>query len=584
MSRQPDYLIRSIDSLYGTKINPNVSGQWRNVPPIPQKKKLKWMCRRSISPILRSSVWMVSIIRNSNLFDDDSNPDEFGSLKKVQYLELSWRAALEQAIPNLTDEDFSNFPRFGVSTLNMKEVLLCPNYNADDDQDYIDPSMIGSCRDALKRVLITLNHITGVECCYLIPDIAIILLSHMPESHAFYALREIINNVDNNGDNRYVQVTRMNHYVSCKTFCDLFKKLHPKLAKKLDKFGVLSVRGVDPIFKRFFAQILKRKHILRLMDIYVIDGYKSLIRFGISLIVMFDSEVSYEEEKIINALSYWNEVSVFVRSRYFSFDKLVANMYGTRKIGFRQISISLFPNRNRIASVMKSNENWANSLEFPTYTTSSNNNLEKEHLNPISFVDHGTNNDIQCMLITPHNFRINLRTWLPDILKHTTKLDLIYSTNYHGRTLESLYNKCSKNKYTLTLIQVIETGGVIGFFVSRPWKRNLADCSGECFLFSLSPIAGCYKWKYLEKSEQITMIGQDDYLGMGLNKNGSCGFRMNEDLTEGESYSSEIFGNVPLAGDDVKEFEIGIVEVYQFLRIADEKPAGGLQENLWNIA
>ena len=208
------------------------------------------------------------------------------------------------------------------------------------------------------------------------------------------------------------------------------------------------------------------------------------------------------------------------------------------------------------------------------------------HLKPISY----TQNE-DCKLVLPAMHRMNINKWIPNGL-HDTKLDLVFSTNMHGRSLEMLYSKLAHVQCTLFLIEVLQTGDIIGMFIGKSIKRNLMHTAGECFIFSLTPNAACYQWNNMPllsnqnnnnntatettttTTTDLSLVVKDDYLAMGINKNGTCALRINEDMTEGESYACSIFSdNKPLAGDEFKEFEIGLIEVYQFLRF-DNKSVG----------
>lgn len=178
--------------------------------------------------------------------------------------------------------------------------------------------------------------------------------------------------------------------------------------------------------------------------------------------------------------------------------------------------------------------------------------------------------------------RANLVKWLPCTLRDT-QLKLAYSTNTHGRTLERLYANCANARYTIMLVEVLNTGSVIGFFATEVWHRsNKVYGDGGCFLFRLSPNAKKFSWircmacsnvceNTTALSEQF-MMSTDAYLSMGGSHDGSCGLRLNEDLTKGSSNYSLTFSNEPLAGNDLLDFDVGIVEVYHFFREFDSKP------------
>lgn len=117
------------------------------------------------------------------------------------------------------------------------------------------------------------------------------------------------------------------------------------------------------------------------------------------------------------------------------------------------------------------------------------------------------------------------------------------------------------------------------------------NSDGGCFLFRLVPNAVCWKWKPLRQPGGVDnvldhfeedssgnrsvlleqfMVGTATYISMGGNPDGSCGLRLNEDLTKGESSSAVGFENEPLHGlDQGSLFEVGLVEVYGLVRQID---------------
>ena len=179
--------------------------------------------------------------------------------------------------------------------------------------------------------------------------------------------------------------------------------------------------------------------------------------------------------------------------------------------------------------------------------------------------------------------RVNLASWLPMSLR-LTKLDLVYSTNLHGRTLERFYSHVGKHRHTITLCQVLETNATIGMFASQAWHvSSHVYGDGECFLFRAQPDPVGYHWKPTpgvieddDETEQTAlltqfMVGRENFISMGGNPDGSSGLRLNEDLTKGESAAAEGFGNEPLAKGVGRMFEVGLVEVYRLVRQVDGK-------------
>ena len=80
--------------------------------------------------------------------------------------------------------------------------------------------------------------------------------------------------------------------------------------------------------------------------------------------------------------------------------------------------------------------------------------------------------------------RSKLAEWLPLALRFT-KLDLIYTTNHHGRTIDNFYRHVSKAKHTVLLLEPLNTSNlIVGCYASQTWHlstRVYGD--GNCFLF-----------------------------------------------------------------------------------------------------
>ena len=205
-----------------------------------------------------------------------------------------------------------------------------------------------------------------------------------------------------------------------------------------------------------------------------------------------------------------------------------------------------------------------------------------------------------CKLLKDPLIRSHLASWFPVSLRQS-KLELLFSTDEHGRTLERFYSHVSGSKLTITVIQLLENDAVIGMFASQAWHiSSKVYGDGECFLFRASPDPQCYKWiptggggdvvydlmdddeshssslfggsSKQQKSRALLeqfQVGRPGFISMGGNPNGTCGLRLNEDLTRGESAAAVGFGNDgPLvAGMDI--FDVGLVEVYRLVRMGE---------------
>ena len=304
---------------------------------------------------------------------------------------------------------------------------------------------------------------------------------------------------------------------------------------------------------------------------------------------------------INNAALWWAEIRTITHSPSFDFEKeIIRKAYGF--YGSRLRKRVLFPRRRTIARMIKMNELWADDhLEFEIQLPPPKPIGFVEYVHKKEFGHHDDNGEDVTMdgkfeLARPASIRASLAQWIPHSLQ-TCKLSLLFSTNLHGRSLNLLYNKVSKTKRTIMLMEVLgdgegEEAKVIGLYASQAWhKSNHIYGDGECFLFSMTPEPICYKWRPRsagsiddEKNEALMeqfMISKDSFLAMGGNRDGSSGLRLNEDLTKGESNRALGFDNEPLAGNEREYFQVGLVEVYRFVRAVDGLGVDGEDDEVW---
>lgn len=270
----------------------------------------------------------------------------------------------------------------------------------------------------------------------------------------------------------------------------------------------------------------------------------------------------------------------------FKFESLLARAY--KNIGGRFHKSIRFPRSRILARLIKANEKWA----VENASVAPNNNAVAS-IKEVTVLDVAKNDSSCCILAQRKDIRTSpLLSWLPPTLRDT-KLDLIYSTSVHGRSIQRLYDCCSKTKRTIMLVEVLTTGAIIGVYATQAWhidSRVYGD--GNCFVFRLSPNPICYKWSPPSSTHQGNssnrsifdqdletqalwerfMVGKHNAISIGANKTAGSALRLNEDLTRGESSVALGYQNEPLAGGGVIDFEVGKVEVYRFIRNVDGLP------------
>ncbi len=320
------------------------------------------------------------------------------------------------------------------------------------------------------------------------------------------------------------------------------------------------------------------KDVIRFMDIFMIEGCKAIFRlalslvpiiskkelkvsryaFGHSMMSVMSSTNEYMTTKALRltcAESWWEQIRNRTMDPGFSFEKHLDSMYPKplRKIVVR------YPRRHVLARVMKRHESWA-LANMPLH-------IEQSPRKPIGYTSE------DCMLAKPVSFRLCLTEWLPEALK-MSKLDLIYSTEIHGRSLATFFQQCEKSKNTIVVFETFtgKTRSIIGMFATHAWSINPCPYGdSDCFLFRADPDANCFKWTSIENlenqaaSEQF-MVSRSDFIAMGANTDATNGIRLDKDLVKGESHRALGFNNEPLPGNNQQKFDIGHLEVYRLIR------------------
>lgn len=521
------------------------------------------MLRSGVPPALRCAVWLSNVMQAVHPHRDPRFWHEYRTLAKVRALD----AAYESIIDMISKDETS------------WELMTAPSYGRAEHA----PDVPGICqhgRVAWKRVLVAAERVlSGVDFCPILPSLTALLLTSMSESYAFCALREMAHESE-----RYFAVGRCEYLAWQRAFCDVLSKLHHSTYEYLEGRGVLD--DLPQVFQDFFVGILPTAFCLRILDIYTLEGSKVLYRFGVALLVLYRMEAHEKLITISNADEWWTGLRTWTHGRGFNFDFVVRKAYGVHGRGLRKQL--RFPRRTILSRIIKMEQ--ARIVE----------DIDEDHVEappaPLGLVPGcrplpGTEEEemAQPLFAQSTQARLHLAEWLPMTLR-MTNLELLYSTNHHGRSLEMFYTRVKNTKHTILMCEVFgNEPTVIGMYASQVWRPSTQVYGdGGCFLFRLQPNAKCWKWKPramngtsvldavdLESDNNETalleqfMVGTRTYISMGGNEDGSAGLRLNEDFTRGESSTAVGFRNDPLHGASGSVFEVGLVEVYGLVRQID---------------
>jgi len=610
-------VIQSSDTLRETQIDMMIAQGWSGTMPILQGPRgqpettnlLKGVLRRGVPPALRCAVWVSNVIQAVRPHQEPQHWYEYRTLAMVRSLDFAYENLLRTMVVGIESSDNNNNNNDSngngdifALTKELWQERRTPTYGQGSDAAKMD-GVTAKGEMALKRVLIALEHVLGIiEFCPILPTLAALLLTNMSESYAFTAIREMVHDTV-----WYFPISKREHLAYCYAFSNILHKLHKQTAEYLEDRMVLEPESLEKIFQNFFVGVLPLHLVHRIVDIYTLEGSKVLFRVGVALFVLYKREAAEKLVTISNAQEWWHTLSHWAHHKLFNFDVVLRKAYGVH--GRLMRTQLRFPSRTLLQRIIKSEE-WRLQQEgvddgdgaaFQATPLGLTDRQEK-----IEVTGH-VMESVKPTLAQPMAVRQALANWVP-ITMRLTNLDLIYSTNYHGRSLELFYQRVKNARHSILLAEVLlddnshdvstntatengketkPTPTVIGMYASQAWRiSNQVYGDGECFLFRASPNARCWKWRpepedkgsnSLEDFAQDAilhqfMVSRENFISMGGNPDGSCGLRLDEDLTTGESSAAVGFGNEPLHGvGRGSVFSIGLLEVYGLVRQIDGK-------------
>ena len=539
------------------------------------------MIRLGIPPSLRCAVWISNIIQASHPHQGLSYAHEYRTLAKVQILDSGYQVLWDNNI--IKQEDIQRVS-FGHDESSLWEPL----------EGYAG-------KESLKNVLYALSFVLGgIEYAPLVPKLALLMLGFMSESYVFCSIREMAHN-----NTWYWASSQAEHIAYGRAFLDVLDRLHPHTSRNLIDHG-MQHEYTQAIFQDFFTSLLQESHAVRIMDIYTLEGSKVLFRFGVALIVLYQQE--WKEKYCYNPNQTFWEGLVEFGQKALNFEILVKKAYGVHGKGVRKRF--RFPRRPILARIIQLEETryWRETRALQNGTPAGEAGGIKEVVPPLGLVvpkpPTDPNKEREVPKLTESTYiRTKLAEWLPLSLRFT-KLDMIYSTDHHGRTLEQFYHRVKKSRHTILVLEPFDNSSttntpdmVIGMYASQTWHASTKVYGdGSCFLFRIVPendeLTACWKWHPKELSsleeenndsnsginaaallEQF-QVSTREFISMGGNSDGTSGLRLNEDFTKAESAPAEGFDNDSLFVNQAVDsrsslFEVGLVEVYQMVRQMD---------------
>ncbi|XP_029933376.1 TBC1 domain family member 24 isoform X2 [Myripristis murdjan] len=337
-----------------------------------------------------------------------------------------------------------------------------------------------------------------ISYCPALPAITALLLHFsMDEAQCFEHVSRMLS--CNEPGKRLLDQTYLAYQSSCMTFGDLANKYCPA-AHKLIVATAQDVLEVYSDWQHWILGDLPYSHVTRVLDVYLVEGYKVLYRVALALLKFYRKHKAGAQ----GGQASQQQDSEGVRRDIQTFIKGIGSTVTPDKLLEKAFSIRLF-SRKEITLLQLTNEK---SLQQKGITVKQKRRNVQLALNPETFSSE---------IVSAKEMR-DIWSWIPERFA-LCQPQLLFTTSRDGCSLNRFYSHCEGYEPTLLIIRTTD-GDVCGAFLSTDWeerKRGGNKVSffgtGECFVFRMKPEMERYEWVVIRHPELASSIkpqGQED--------------------------------------------------------------------------
>ncbi|XP_023326393.1 TBC1 domain family member 24 isoform X2 [Eurytemora carolleeae] len=353
--------------------------------------------------------------------------------------------------------------------------------------------------------------------------------------------------------------------ITCRALKPLALKYIKKHISELERsFGRDKVNSGLTGWIWWIFKYLPVRLITRIFTSFLLEGHKVLYRTGLAILKLFSKEIFKPGTNLSGSLA--SQIQIFCSNLAIPEEEFI-------RVGFKIQRFS----KSDLAKIMVKLE------------------MEVKAQNSIKIEDGGRRRSNQELLNSETvedlvavsdnlSYKQLVKIWnlIPERITMITP-KLVYSSNDHGTSLQTFFNKTEKYEPTILVIKSYE-GDVFGAYCSTTWAcRNEKDDrgmrqtyfgTGETFLFKLDGDKVLkYPWvgenKEIEgrgnRAEQLYMSGDTTMITVGGGD--GTGLYLDENLEFGRTEPCLTFNNPPLASD--KNFTVSLIEVFGFNNLDD---------------
>lgn len=403
-----------------------------------------------------------------------------------------------------------------------------------------------------------------------------LLLHYMNEEEAYCCLSALLRSRKVN----FVVQTRCEFEIGWLTMISLSRKHTGSAVRHLSR-SVAPGETMNSVLADWLAWtfcFLPFRHIVRIVDCYLVEGSKILYRAALALLLLLHRasvKGSSSWSKHLGTDSLQDVMEKFCRSIPHSPAKLLSTMFHVK--GFSRSTL-----RSCHQSIRAKIRDNGGRLTFP----------ERSGDRPVCGDDSvGGFPSVKSrdQLIDGSStiaVRELLKLW--DNLPQRYALyspTLLYTSDEHGFSLKTFYSRVEHHEPTVLLLRTV-CGAVLGAYCTASWatrNRLQEDGSrftyfgtGEMFIFTLRPSFCLYPWVVRQKqqlshsepppapahAEQLFMAGDSTMVAIGGGGGSGHAIWLDENLSRGKSDACLTFANPPLVDGGV--FSVACMEAFGF--------------------
>ncbi|XP_027857708.1 TBC1 domain family member 24 isoform X1 [Xiphophorus couchianus] len=354
--------------------------------------------------------------------------------------------------------------------------------------------------DAVASAHRIINCVAGqfpdISHCPSLPALTALLLHFSKdEAQCFEHVSRIL--ACNEPGKRLLDQTFLAYESSCMTFGDLANK-YCTAAHKLIVGTAQDVLEVYADWQRWVLGDLPFGHMVRVLDVYLVEGYKVLYRVAIALLKFYRKHKTggqAGQNQQLDSGKIRSDIQAFIRG--------IGSTVTPEKLLEKSFSIRLI-NRKEITLLQLTNEKSLQQKGITVKQKSIRRNVQLA-LNPDTFSSE----------VVSAKEMHDIWSWIPERFA-LCQPELLFTTSTHGCSLSRFYSHCEGHEPTLLLIRTTD-GDVCGAYLSSDWedrKRGGNKLSyfgtGECFVFRLKPEMERYEWVVIRHPELASAIRPTD--------------------------------------------------------------------------